>query len=378
MKIVHLLESDIVNDSRVIKELNSLSEFFSSYSFYLCSLCTNKEKYENILPKVKHLELTKNKSIFSNVRYIRFLMYFIDLTIQLFNKVKQINPDIIHCHDIKPLLASVLYKVSNPHVKIIFDSHEYQSEVKSANFFRKILIKTCERIYLTKVDHVICVSEGISGEYSRLYNIKRPTVVLNTPKLRTSEPTNILRESLNLDSQNKLFLYQGGLSKGRGLKEMISLFLNDSLKDSYLVVLGNGPLKDELKQMANKASNIHFLDAVDQDKLLSYTSSADYGILLYENICLNHYYCLPNKLFEYLQAGIPMILSDLFELNKFINTHNTGVNINPYEIDKNAKLLANLSKSDLEAFKQNIKTTQPLYTWEREEKKLFSIYKSLV
>ena len=89
--------------------------------------------------------------------------------------------------------------------------------------------------------------------------------------------------------------------------------------------MGYGPLQGLVEQSAQEHENIYFHKAVAPDVLLEYTSSADFGILFYENSCLNHYYCSPNKMFEYLMAEIPVIASNLYEMKRLLEENSIGV-----------------------------------------------------
>jgi glycosyltransferase involved in cell wall biosynthesis len=113
-----------------------------------------------------------------------------------------------------------------------------------------------------------------------------------------------------------IFLYQGGLGKGRGIEILLSAFVKNSNLTQAIIFMGYGPLEKEITLLAEEHENVFFHHAVSQSDLLSFTSSADVGVLFYENNCLNHYYCSPNKMFEYLMAGIPVITSNLFEIKK--------------------------------------------------------------
>jgi len=115
------------------------------------------------------------------------------------------------------------------------------------------------------------------------------------------------------------------LNKGRGIEILLDTFKTIDDEKSIIVFMGYGPLEDLIKVADKNYKNIYFHKAVTPDILLDYTSSADFGILFYENNCLNHYYCSPNKMFEYLMAEIPVIVSNLYEMKRLVEKNKIGV-----------------------------------------------------
>lgn len=123
--------------------------------------------------------------------------------------------------------------------------------------------------------------------------------------------------------------------------------------------------------------NIYFYDAVSPDVLLEHTNSADYGILFYEDTCLNHRYCSPNKIFEYFMAEIPVIVSNLYEMKRLVDTYNVGevsVENNPSGF---IEALENISLKDYDLLVENVKKIKQKYNWEEQEKVMLDEYKSL-
>ena len=124
--------------------------------------------------------------------------------------------------------------------------------------------------------------------------------------------------------ESKIFLYVGGLVHGRGIDLITEVFKNPDLKSS-LVFLGYGELSDNLKKLANEYSNIYVHDAVVHEKVVSIAKSADIGLCLIQNVSLSDYYCLPNKLFEYCFAEIPVLASDFPDISATVVKYNLGM-----------------------------------------------------
>src|SRR5690606_25297168 len=130
---------------------------------------------------------------------------------------------------------------------------------------------------------------------------------------------------LGIRSDQTIFLYQGGLSSGRGIEILIEAFSNQEGDKNGLVCMGYGPLEHSIKEKADTTATIFYHPAVMPDVLLAHTSSADDGISFVEDLCLSSRYCLPNKVFEYLLAGLPVLTSDLFEMQRLVESEKVGI-----------------------------------------------------
>ena len=119
-----------------------------------------------------------------------------------------------------------------------------------------------------------------------------------------------------------------------------------------------------------------YFSAVSPDVLLDYTTSADIGILLYKNTCLNHYYCLPNKFFEYTQAELPVLISDLYEIKNIVEKYKNGIWVED-DITKLEKAVDKITWDDITNYKKNIPKMKGIYNWEQQEKVLLQIYNNL-
>jgi len=158
-----------------------------------------------------------------------------------------------------------------------------------------------------------------------MYGIEKPALVLNTPVYKEIEKKDIFRDSLNISKDKTIFLYQGGLSQGRGIEILLETFKTVDDDTAVIVFMGYGPLEESIVDIAKDYDNIYFHQAASPDVLLDYTSSADFGISTIEDSCLSYRYCLPNKMFEYLMAEIPVIDSSLFEMKRLMEHSHVGV-----------------------------------------------------
>jgi len=287
------------------------------------------------------------------------------------------DSDIIHCNDLYTLPMGVMVKkLYNKNVKIVYDAHEYETEVNGLSGNKKRFRKIMERILIHYADKVICVSDAIANEYVRLYGIEKPALVLNTPPYQIVEKKNFFREKLGIDENQTIFLYQGGLSKGRGIEILLETFKKTD-PSNIIVFMGYGPLEALVIEAATQYDNIYFYEAVSPSVLLGYTSSADFGILFYENNCLNHYYCSPNKMFEYLMAGIPVIASNLYEMKRLVENNKIGIVAKDNTPEGLKEAIEKAVLLDKDTLQKNIRKVQEVYNWEEQEKVLLDLYKDL-
>ncbi|MCT4582625.1 MAG: glycosyltransferase family 4 protein [Flavobacteriales bacterium] len=371
--IALLVFNNFKNDSRVLKEALSLSK--AGYNVeVIAHHDKGLEKEEKIgevtVKRVSYLDRTTAGTFTKIIAYIQFI----------FAALKQTkNADFLHCNDLNTLpIGYLAKKVYRRTVKIVYDAHEYETEVNHLKGFKQQLIKFEERQLIKHADATITVSDAIAKEYKKLYpNIDTPRLVLNCPNYKKIENQDLFRKHFNLPEDVTIFLFQGNLSKGRGIELTIEAFKNVSDKKNVIVFMGYGNLENLIKQTAQEESNIFFHEAVPQKNLLNYTTSADFGILFYENSCLNHYYCSPNKMFEYIMAEIPVIISNLYEMKKIINQYKVGVIAEENTPEGLIEAIKKASLLDRAETHQNLLQTKQIYNWENQEKELVEIYHTL-
>jgi glycosyltransferase involved in cell wall biosynthesis len=262
-------------------------------------------------------------------------------------------------------------------VHVVYDCHEYETETNGLKGVEKKVQKILEHFLIHFADQVITVSNSIGDEYARLYGIHKPFLVLNCPSYIEQPKQNLFRGSLGIRPDQKIFLYQGGLSKGRGIEILLEAFGQLESDQNVLVCMGYGPLDDLIQEKAQASETIFFHQAVGPDVLLNYTSSADYGVSFIEDSCLSYRYCLPNKMFEYLMAGLPVLTSNLFELKRLVETEGVGIVAEDNTVEGFKRAVSASLKQDYTAIQKNVFSARKKYCWEVQEKVLKEIYDTL-
>ncbi|HZK54066.1 MAG TPA: glycosyltransferase family 4 protein [Desulfosporosinus sp.] len=300
-------------------------------------------------------------------------------------EAKRFMPDVISAHDLVALvIAEHLKRRLKNGCRILYDSHELTSKSKGVknNNIIGLLTIIFERLYINKADAVMVVSESIALYNEKKYNLKeRPTVVRNIPHTqKLTGKRNLFREYLGIGEDKKILLYQGFITEGRGIEKIIDAL--NYLGDEYvLVIMGDGD-KEKYKTYAsrkNVVQKVLFHDAVPYATLIDYTSSADLGIALIKNFCLSYYYCLPNKIFEYIQAGLPVLCSDFPDMTSIVKGYGIGDTTDPENSEQIANMVEYMfSKPNYQEYINNMKKAQRELCWEEESKKLIELYDKLL
>jgi glycosyltransferase involved in cell wall biosynthesis len=374
---LHISLTEFRNESRVLKETGSLLKHKIVNKVYIASLhADGLEKVqiynENlVLNRFKLSSRKLNKSIFIQaIKYLEFLF-----RVTFFYKSKNIK--IVNIHSVALLPLGILLKYLYG-AKLVYDTHELETEANGSGGIRKKLSKLMEQLLIKKVDLIFVVSKNIADWYASTYKIKRPEVILNVPKLFKQKKTNHFRQKLNIKSDSIIVLYQGGLSKGRGVDLLLETFKERKDDSVVIVFMGDGELKDKIVQESMKSSSIFFHPAVDSAIVLEYTSSADIGIHMIKNTCLNHYYCMPNKLFEYAMAGLPVIVSNMKEMREMVKKYNMGIVVKDESTISINEAIDKVLTLDIQQIKQNARKCAEENAWEEQEVKMINEYKRVL
>lgn len=293
-------------------------------------------------------------------------------------------PDIIHVHDLPQLRAGTLVK-KQLNIPLIYDAHELYPEISTLNPSQKKRLSKLEHQLLPLCDGVITVNAFIAKEMSYRYHIKPPQVILNatqTPaQFSLDKKYNLFREYFCIAQNEKILLFQGWMSKDRGLQTLVQA-MKEVPSHIHLVLMGYGEALPELETLVSSLcleNRVHFRTVVAQDELLYWTASADVGIIPYQAIDLNNYYCSPNKLFEFIQARIPIIANDLPFLRKIVHDEAIGIVAPLTGCSSYANAIQKVFEleASVPGFKHRLNAAAKKYHWRVEGEKLYSIYQQV-
>lgn len=317
--------------------------------------------------KTKRFKLFFNKGAFFYADYNLSLFFYL-----LFKKA-----DLLFTNDLDTLLPNYLiHKLKK--VKIIYDSHEYFTGVPEleGRWVKKVWLKIERRIF-PNLENIITVNDSIAKLYFDEYR-KEISVVRNIPKVH--EEINFKsRAELGLPSDKKIILLQGaGINIDRGAEEAVEAM--QYVENSVLLIIGGGDVINTLIKMVvdlKIESKVVFLPKQPFNELRIYTKVADLGLTLDKDTNINYKFSLPNKLFDYIHSGIPVLASDLVEVKRIIQEFEIGDIIPNHEPKQIAeKINSILADSDLlKKWKTNTTAAVKVLNWRNEEKKLIEVIK---
>jgi len=293
--------------------------------------------------------------------------------------------DVVHCHDLQTLPAGLDFKrLATAPIRVVYDSHElfgYQSFSPVINRYWQQV----ERRHIRAADRVITINESIAAELVRLYGIPTPAVIYNSYGVSDdAEPLDRQTFEAHFRATDRgptfTVLFHGTLTPERNLPNLVRAFA--SVRDARLFVLGEGVVKRPLQRLArrHRLGNVFFGDWVPQDRLLSYVRRADLGVIPYQGgRLLNNRLATPNKLFEFLEAGVPICASDLPELRRIVRDGGIGA---VYPMDSPAQIAAALNDCIRrcragEFHRDRLDAARERFSWRRQADTLLDLYSTL-
>ena len=365
-KIIVSVISDIVTDQRVQKECNTLVEM--GYDVCLAGRNSSREFLLDKLP----------------FRIIRFrnpfkrgvLMYFV-FNVQLFFFLLFRNTDVLWANDLDTMLPNFLVsRLKNK--KLVYDSHEYFTASVNKKSSRKIWARM-EKYIFPKLKNVITVNNSIKNIYEKKYKVP-VTVVRNVPyNYVISEAS----QKVILPPDKKILLIQGmGINENRGAEEAILTM--QYLPDDYILYfIGSGTIWGRLKQLVLElklSEKVIFIEPLPYLEMMEYTRQSFLG-LIFEKIDASeeHLFALPNKFFDYVHAGIPVLSSEAVEIKLLIDQYHVGDTIGNFDPSEIAKKILEISKNKnvYDLWKQNTAEASEDLNWENEEKSLINFMQNV-
>jgi len=283
---------------------------------------------------------------------------------------------VVHCHDLIPLpIAAAIARKTG--AKLVYDAHELESEMTGLTPLRKKLALRLERRYMPRVDATITVSPSIVGWYQNTYPDVPVTLVRNVPEpMEAGSQPVPLRARLGVGDGSLLFLHVGGLQQGRSVPTMLEAFSNPEVHH-HLAFLGDGPLRPQVTEVAQRQANVHWIPPVLPSEVVRHLAGADVGLSLIEDVSLSYRYCLPNKLFESLLAGIPVLCSSLPDQAEMIRSVQGGWIIEP-RAGSLVERLRTLDRETVTRLAADLPARTRHLTWANESRSLIDLYRDLL
>ena len=303
------------------------------------------------------------------------------LTNTLFEAAIQTWPSIIHCHDLDTLEAGV--RTGNvTGCSVVFDAHEiwWQQHADDEavpewnHYFEEIETK-----YIGQADLVITVCDSIANFFMEKHGIPKPVVVRNAIRLNAKQKED--QTNLRKTTSPVEVLFHGGFAYNRGLEELLEAA--KSFVNAKLILRGFGTLENQLREFIKDnhlEETVSFSEPVPMSEVVQAASSSDIGIIPYKPVCLNNRYSTPNKLFEFMTAGLAVVASDLPELKKVIESEKIGLTFEAGSAESIANAINSLAADAERVTKMRTDArtaAQRRHNWSVEEKKLVEAYQYL-
>lgn len=363
-KIIISVISDLVTDQRV----HRVAMYLHSHNFDVLLI---GRRHRKSLPLEKRNYDTERIFCY----FSKGTLFYAEFMVKLFFKILLKKTDVFLSNDLDTLLPNYIVSLIRGK-KLVYDSHEYftgMPELQTTRIKKKIWT-TLERLLLPKIKYAYTVNGSIAALYKSQYGIDMK-VVRNVPYLET----NPLNNNPVYPQKKKILLLQGsGINEGRGAEELIQSM--QFLPDYFLLYLiGGGDRWTQIKKMCNDLMLDHkviFLERMPHSKLIEYTKQAHLGLSLDKPFCLNYELSLPNKIFDYIHAGIPVLSSNVTEVRAVIEKYNIGVvidEVTPKEIASEV-LKVFEAPQQYQLWKENTRKAAEDLCWQKEEKVLDQIF----
>lgn len=300
--------------------------------------------------------------------FVNSAFFYAEYNIRLFFLLIFSRCNIFLSNDTDTLLANYLAsKIRRK--KLLFDAHELFPEVPELTNRSKVkwFWEKLENWIFPNLTHSYTVSESIANYYQKKYNIQMK-VVRNVPYYRFET-----KNELKINYPNhKIILYQGAINKGRGLEWVLEAM--PYIENAKLVIIGDGDIRKELElqtKILNIDHKVEFLGKIPSEKLHEYTPSAAIGLCLLEELGLSYYFSLPNRIFDCIQAGVPILATRFPEITNIVERYKTGILIDHYENEFLAKTINQMLDNPFNT--THFESVAKEFCWENEEKVLMNI-----
>ena len=367
-KIIISVTNDLSTDQRVKKVCGTLNSM--NYEILLIG-----RKRPTSL-KLKRPYRTKRMKLIFN----KGALFYAEFNIRLFILLVFSKVDIYHANDLDSLLANYLAAIIR-RKPIVYDSHEYFTgvpEIQNKKLVKKVW-QTIEQFIFPKLKHIITVNQSIAQLYKEEYN-KDLRILRNVPnKVETLKLKS--KSELNITEDKDIIITQGaGININRGIEELVEAM--QYLNNVCLIIIGDGDVIPQLKKRVLELkleNSIIFKGRMPYHEMMQYTQHATLGLTIDKDTNINYKYSLPNKLFDFIHAGIPILASKIIEVEKIIKKYQIGLFINNHEPTHISNQIKHAldNKELMSEWKSNTTLASKELNWEIEENTLKDLYKKI-
>jgi glycosyltransferase involved in cell wall biosynthesis len=368
-RIIVSVTNDLVTDQRVDRVCNSLVKM----GFEV--LLVGRKRKDSLPLDQRAYSMHRMKLLFS-----KGPLFYAEYNTRLFFFLLMKKIDILVSNDLDTLPAN--YCVSRLRSKeIVYDSHEYYTETPEL-VNRKLvqaIWKRIEKSLFPRIKNVYTVNESIAQLFRNKY--KADVHVIRNVPYRQEYKKEKNKHELGLPENKRIILLQGaGINIQRGTEEMIAAMKH--IEGAVFVIIGGGDVLSTLKQQVVEMKledSVVFIPKMPFKELYQYSVHADIAVTLDKDTNINYRFSLPNKLFDYIQARVPVLASNLPEIKKVVDDYKIGKLLDSHDPEKLARAVKEMlsDQEQYEKWKENLRFASEELCWEREEEKLIQIYSSI-
>lgn len=305
-------------------------------------------------------------------------LFYAEYNLRLFFFLIRQRMDILHSNDLDTLLPNFLVSRIR-RTPLVYDTHEYFTgvpELRHRPLVRRIW-RQIEAGILPRLEYIFTVNSSIAQLYAKDYGISA-RVLRNVP-LRLSpgiEPKS--RADIGIPEDAFLLVNQGtGINLDRGMEELFGA-LEKLPSEVHLLLIGKGDVIPSLKQRAQESSKlgrrVHFIPPLPYEEMMRHTMCCDLGLSLDKDTNINYRFSLPNKVFDYIRAGIPLLTTDLPEVGRIVRTYDVGLCIEECNEAKVEKGIMHMMSQGKERFAKALERASQELCWEEEVQTLVACY----
>jgi len=366
-KIIVSVTNDLYTDQRVKRICAFLHD--SGFEVTLCG----RQLKNSLDIKDRPYEIKRFKLLFN-----KGALFYANYNIRLFFYLLFHQADWLLANDLDTLLANRMAKSFKKQCTLVYDAHEYFTGVPELERRPKIqnIWKRIEKFCLPKVDKMYTVNLSIATLYQALYP-KKIGVVRNISDF-TPPKTRLDRKALGLPLDKKIVIIQGaGINIDRGGEEAVEAI--QKVPNSVLIFVGDGDVIPSLKAKVEKENlkdKVLFFGKQPYDILMNYTICSDLGLSLDKDTNVNYRFSLPNKVFDYIHAGIPLLVTNLIEVKNVVEGYSVGEVCEDLSPDQLAEDIERILFDEelYQKYQSNTQKASKELNWKNESKKLCEIY----
>lgn len=368
MKILNIVSSNIVQDPRILKQMETIQSVTNDYKVIGMNNANATEERLSRLNFNYQLigESNQTTSIVSK------LMKRINFAKGVIHEIKMYQPDVIHANDFDVLL--MVYLSGNKNAKLIFDAHEIYAKNAFINKYKPIskVVEMIEKHIIKKrVNAFITVSHAAKSYYQQRKYSKPAHVITNVPFLdenRTYRDVESIKE----------IVYQGQIVGDRGYEEFVEASKYFEIGHPLFKIRGFGPLEEQIRKIVqSNPANVRIEKPVEVSQLVDKLTESDIGVVLTKPVSINFEYTVSNKIFECIHAGLPVILSPVKEHCYLNEKYQFGIVIDEVTTEHIANAIKQLIENPDRYYelRENAIDAAQILNWNQVSKQLIELYK---